>query len=64
MSEHSLLLTVYSELGIFILFLLILDIHPELSKLKHCLDVWHAAKNMSKKLHKAAQEKDAKTLKP
>ena len=46
------------------MYSLILDVHPELSKLKHCLDVWHAAKNMSKKLHKAAQDKDAKALKP
>ncbi|XP_065070312.1 uncharacterized protein LOC135695242 [Rhopilema esculentum] len=38
--------------------------HPELSKLNHCLDIWHAAKNISKKLHKTAQDKAARSLKP
>lgn len=30
----------------------------------HSLDIWHKAKSLSKRLHKAAKEKDGKELKP
>eukprot|EP00795_Rhopilema_esculentum_P005613 gene5613-10823_t len=39
------------------------EIHT-LNWLDHCLDIWHTAKNISKKLHKTAQDKAAKSPKP
>ena len=37
--------------------------HENLQKLVHSLDVWHKAKILSKKLHKAAQDKNKHELK-